>query len=104
MREGVLLFEHPDGELSESLLGPPELAFANSPETRVKCDGDDLKVFVPLPHLLDPITDGVANVEGFDAALKELRDEAIDGGAGDTGAIVEEDHAELFLANHEHVQ
>lgn len=67
-------------------------------------------MLAPQAELVDAVADGVAEVERLDGAVKEVREEAVEGRAGEVSllllplAAAEEDHPELFLADEETVE
>lgn len=68
-------------------------------------DGD-LGEALPGPDEVEAVGDGIADVEGLDAAVEQVGDEAVQGGFGELGRVAahDEDGLELGLAAEEGVE
>ncbi|URE07665.1 hypothetical protein MUK42_18520 [Musa troglodytarum] len=62
----------------------------------------DLEVLAPVPHLIDAVAHGVADVERLHGAIEEVRYGTVDGNR--RSVVTEEDHPELLLAHEEGVE
>ncbi|WVZ15360.1 hypothetical protein V8G54_012926 [Vigna mungo] len=101
---GFLIIKHSNGQVNKSLLCAAKLALTNAP-LLIQCTDNNLQQLLPLPNLLNPITDCVANIKGLHTPFKKLTHHAIQGRVlRHLIPVIVENHPELLLARQQRIQ